>query len=109
VESAFCWPVTFLLVRAPPVVIAIPRSAARVSDVRRPPALDVSLVSDGVSSCFAAAGVGVLAVEGSGVASGCWPASVSAVGDGSLAVEESVADGPPGARRDGSADSERHG
>ena len=55
---AFFCEVTFLLVRAPPVVTAIPRSAARVKDDNRELALDVNAVNDGVWVSRAASGVG---------------------------------------------------
>ena len=94
--APFC-EVTFLLVRAPPVVTAIPRSAARVNDDNRELALDVNAVNDGVWVSRAASGVGedggVLPAGASGAAAGSRPASASADGGGSV-VDGSDSVGP---------------
>ena len=85
---AFFCDVTFLLVRAPPVVTAIPRSAARVKDDSRELALDVSAVNDGVWVSRAASGAGegsgVVASSASGASPGSRPTSPSADGGGSV-------------------------
>ena len=94
--SASFWGLTRLLVSAPPVVTAIPRSAARVSDDNTEFALDAKAVNDGgwTSRFFSGVGevaggsaAGGSAAGESSVVSGFWAPSFSAAGGGSVAVE----------------------